>query len=130
MTPAIATFILLGMANSFWIVCVAFFLLSFIFGLKDAPSCIYVSEIRYKMNKIAVKDAKLKFSYVSSHSSSEKSMRGVLLSFCTIAGSSGYFVSFLFGSFLSWRQLSLIISILPGIIIIAVYLVMKFIEIE
>lgn len=46
MTPAIATFIMLGLAKSFWVVCLAFFALSFIFGLKDAPASVYISEIR------------------------------------------------------------------------------------
>lgn len=46
MVPAVATFISLGMAESFWVVCVAFFIISFIFGLKDAPATIYISEIR------------------------------------------------------------------------------------
>lgn len=47
MVPAVATFISLGMAQSFWIVCVAVFIISFIFGLKDAPATVYISEIRY-----------------------------------------------------------------------------------
>lgn len=47
MVPAVATFITLGMAESFWVVCVAVFIISLIFGLKDAPATCYVSEIRY-----------------------------------------------------------------------------------
>lgn len=47
MCPAAVIFVTLGLANSFWLVCLAFFLLSFIFGLKDAPATIYISEVRY-----------------------------------------------------------------------------------
>lgn len=43
--PAVLAFVMLGMASSYGIVSIAFFLLSFIFGLKDAPLLVYVSEI-------------------------------------------------------------------------------------
>lgn len=46
MLPVLGLFIMLGMAQSFWVVCVAIFLLNFMFGLKNAASAIYVSEIR------------------------------------------------------------------------------------
>lgn len=45
--PAVIAFIMLGLAESFEVVFIAFLLLSFIFGLKDAPSVIYVSEVRW-----------------------------------------------------------------------------------
>lgn len=44
--PAVGAFIMMGLAQSFEIIFVAFLLLSFIFGLKDSPSVIYVSEVR------------------------------------------------------------------------------------
>lgn len=47
MVPAVAIFMSLYLVESFWLVCLAFFLLSFIFGLKDAPASVYVSEIRW-----------------------------------------------------------------------------------
>lgn len=40
--PAVIAFICLGYADSFILVCLFFFLLSFIFGLKDAPATVYV----------------------------------------------------------------------------------------
>lgn len=43
--PAVLAFLMLGLANSFALVSIAFFLLSFIFGLKDAPLLVFVSEI-------------------------------------------------------------------------------------
>lgn len=43
--PAVLAFIGLAFADSFIIVCALFFFLSFIFGLKDAPATIYVSEV-------------------------------------------------------------------------------------
>lgn len=94
--PAVITFICLSFASSFGLICVYFFLLSFIFGLKDAPATVYVSE------------------------TSEPSIRGTLLSLSTIAKNSGIFVVYLLGSFLSWRQVALACSIVPIIIIIAI----------
>lgn len=44
--PAVIAFIMLGFAETFEVVFIGFLLLSFIFGLKDAPSVIYVSEVR------------------------------------------------------------------------------------
>lgn len=44
--PAVIAFIMLGLAESFEVVFIGFLLLSFIFGLKDSPSVIYVSEVR------------------------------------------------------------------------------------
>lgn len=45
--PAVFAFVALGFAESYAVICACFFFLSFIFGLKDAPSVIYVSEVRY-----------------------------------------------------------------------------------
>lgn len=44
--PIVIAFIMLGFAESFAVVCVAFLLLSFIFGLNDAPVSVYISEAR------------------------------------------------------------------------------------
>lgn len=44
--PMFALLIMLGTAQSFPIVCLAFFLFSIMIGLKNAASAIYVSEIR------------------------------------------------------------------------------------
>lgn len=44
-SPAILAFIALGFADSFITICALFFFLSFLFGLKDAPATIYVSEV-------------------------------------------------------------------------------------
>lgn len=57
---------------------------------------------------------------------SEKSVRGIFLSVTPIAASFGQFIIYLLGSFTSWRHLALGVSILPIIIIVAVYLVIKF----
>lgn len=43
--PAVLAFVGLAFAETFTIVCALFFFLSFIFGLKDAPATIYVSEV-------------------------------------------------------------------------------------
>lgn len=43
--PAVLAFVSLSFADSFVVVCAEFFFLSFIFGLKDAPATIYVSEV-------------------------------------------------------------------------------------
>lgn len=43
--PAVLAFVGLAFADTFLIVCALFFFLSFIFGLKDAPATIYVSEV-------------------------------------------------------------------------------------
>lgn len=50
---------------------------------------------------------------------SEPSVRGILLSMTPIAGSLGNFTVNILGSFLSWRQVSLVVSILPVIIVSA-----------
>lgn len=57
---------------------------------------------------------------------SEPSIRGVLLSLTPIAGSAGNFLVQLLGSFLSWRQVSLITAALPIIIVIAICFVSPF----
>lgn len=43
--PAVLAFLMLGLANSYALVSIAFLLLSLIFGLKDAPLLVYISEI-------------------------------------------------------------------------------------
>ena len=43
--PSVLAFVLLAFADTFAAVCALFFFLSFIFGLKDAPATIYVSEV-------------------------------------------------------------------------------------
>lgn len=45
--PAVFAFVALGVADSYAVICACFFFLSFIFGLKDAPAVIYVSEVRW-----------------------------------------------------------------------------------
>lgn len=94
--PAVFAFIALGLVESYIGICVCFFLLSFIFGLKDAPSVVYVSEV------------------------SQPSIRGTLLSLGPIARNSGQFVVYLLGSFLSWREVSLACATLPIIIVMAI----------
>lgn len=46
MVPIIAISFMISTAQSFWVVCLAYFLLDFMMGLKNAASAIYVSEIR------------------------------------------------------------------------------------
>lgn len=44
--PALITFFIMGFVESFVSVCLGFIILGFIFGLKDAPTTVYVSEVR------------------------------------------------------------------------------------
>lgn len=44
--PTVIAFIVLGFAESFLIIGVVFTSLSFIFGLKDAPTAVYICETR------------------------------------------------------------------------------------
>lgn len=45
--PVVFVFAMLGFAESFTVVCIGFVVLSFVFGLKDAPALVYISETRY-----------------------------------------------------------------------------------
>lgn len=44
--PLLISMIMLSFAQSFVVICFGFFLLSFMFGLKDSPTTVYVSEVR------------------------------------------------------------------------------------
>lgn len=55
---------------------------------------------------------------------SEPSVRGTLLSLSTVARNGGIFVVYLLGSYLSWRDVSLVCSIFPIITFIAICFVM------
>lgn len=45
--PTVIAFIILGYAQSFAVISMAVLMLSFLFGLKDSPIAVYISEIRY-----------------------------------------------------------------------------------
>lgn len=75
-----------------------------IFGLKNAASAIYVSEV------------------------SEESIRSALLSTAPIAINLGLIFALSIGLFLSWRQITLIVSIFPVVIIAAIYFASELIE--
>lgn len=94
--PAILAFIVLGCSDSFFFVCLSFFSLSFIFGLKDAPSMIYISEM------------------------TEPSARGALLAFIPIARYSGQFIVYFLGSFFAWRQVAFTCAAVPVIVVFAI----------
>lgn len=53
-------------------------------------------------------------------------MRGTLLSIGGLAASLGYFTVSLLGSFLSWRQVSLALSVIPVVNVIAICFVSGF----
>lgn len=44
--PIFVTFCVLGFASSYELICIGFAVLGFVFGLKEAPTITYVSEIR------------------------------------------------------------------------------------
>lgn len=87
--PLAIFWIILGFSRSFSVISVMFVLIGFCFGLKEAPSFIYISEI------------------------SEPSMRGLMMTIAGISYSLGTFIVLALGSIFSWRQVSLLCALTP-----------------
>lgn len=87
--PFIFAWSALGFADSLSAIYVAFIVMGFGLGLKEASSLTYASEI------------------------SETSIRGMLLASAGVFGSFGLFALFFLGAFLSWRTVALICVIVP-----------------
>ncbi|XP_031639255.1 facilitated trehalose transporter Tret1-like [Contarinia nasturtii] len=90
---------MLGLSQSFEIVCFGFFLLGFMFGVKDSATSIYVSEI------------------------SETSFRGTLMALAPLSHGLGNVLVYLMGTFLSWHRVALICAAVPVLTMIAISLV-------
>lgn len=87
--PLTITWIVLGFAQSFPLICVGFTLIGFCMGLKETPAITYVSEI------------------------SEPSIRGAMITMALLSHQAGFLVVFGFGMLFSWRQVALICALFP-----------------
>lgn len=87
--PLTITWIVLGFAQSFPLICVGFTLIGFCMGLKETPAITYVSEI------------------------SEPSIRGAMITMGLLSHQAGFLVVFGFGIIFSWRQVALICALFP-----------------
>lgn len=136
--PIFGTFLTLGFVQSYEVICIGFAILGFIFGLKEAPTITYVSEIRYIMlvksgykTQSKLKSKLLCKKYFVTHfmcvckNVSEPCIRGNLMAIGPLASSIGLFILYLLGSILSWRHVSLICAVVPIVILVAVFLVKK-----
>lgn len=87
--PLTITWIVLGFAQSFPLICIGFTLIGFCMGLKETPAITYVSEI------------------------SEPSVRGAMITMALLSHQTGFLVVFGFGMLFSWRQVALICALFP-----------------
>lgn len=99
--PLTIGWITLGFSHSFPIICLMFTILGFSFGLKEAPSVTYISEI------------------------CQPSIRGTVITIGGISTSVGIFIAMAFGAVLSWRQVAFVCAIFPLACLIAVTFVSK-----
>lgn len=87
--PLTITWILLGFAQSFPLICIGFTIVGFCMGLKETPAITYVSEI------------------------SEPSIRGAMITMALLSHQAGFLVVFGFGMIFSWRQVAFICALFP-----------------
>lgn len=114
--PFIIGWSILNIANSISVLYIAFTLLALGEGLVGM-SIIYVAEIRYDLLKIL-------YFFVERHFffdllCSESTLRAILLPTSLIFNSAGLLITFVLGSFLSWRKTALICVVFPVILFFA-----------
>lgn len=100
--PISIAWIVLGFAQSFSVICVAFAVIGFCMGLKEAPANSYISEI------------------------CEPSIRGTMLIIGLILYQIGMLSVFSFGAIFPWRTVAFVCALCPLASFVAVIFVIKF----
>lgn len=122
--PLAIFWIILGFSQSFLVISIMFVLIGFCFGLKEAPSFIYISEIRYRKIEFYAKKMRTDLiKFLLRFLVSEPSMRGLMMTIAGISYSLGTFIVLAFGSIFSWRIVSLICSLTPICCLTAIFFV-------
>lgn len=107
--PFVIGWTMLYFSNSLALIYSAFAVMGLGFGLKEASSMTYTSEIWYFFSS----NSSLLLWYFQVLFWSETSIRGVMLGTAGTFASIGYFSVFLFGAFASWRTVSIFCIIIP-----------------